>query len=111
MPYVVALAEAAVFTLAGAIITLMSAIFFRHFLAFAWRMWLWGSIGLVTGNLVLVAVLSSFLIGIGIAGAQRTSARDLALAYLILFGPLVITTLGILLGCLYGWRRTRQLGV
>lgn len=111
MPYVFALIEASAFTLAAAALTLTSALFFRYFLGFAWRMWLWGSIGLVAGNFVLVASLFPFLAGIGIAGAPRTDARAVALTDLILYGPLLITTLGIALGCLYGWRRARQLGI
>ncbi|HWZ63360.1 MAG TPA: hypothetical protein VNX02_10090 [Steroidobacteraceae bacterium] len=110
MPYVFALVEITAFTLAAAVITLTSAIFFSYFLAFAWRMWLWGSIGFVAGSFVLVASLFPFIAGVGIAGAPRTDARTLALTGLILYGPLLITTLGIALGCLYGWRRARWLG-
>jgi hypothetical protein len=111
MPYVFALVEVTAFTLAAAVITLTSAIFFRYFLGFAWRMWLWGSIGLIAANFVLVASLFPFLAGIGIAGAPRTDARAAALTGLILYGPLLITTLGITSGCLYGWRRARRLGI
>lgn len=111
MPYVFALVEVTTFTLAAAVMTLTSAIFFRYFLGFAWRMWLWGSIGLVAANFVLVASLFPFLAGIGIAAAPPTDVRAAALMDLILYGPLLITTLGITLGCLYGWRRARRLGI
>lgn len=111
MPYVFALVEITAFTLGAAVITLSSAIFFRYFLGFAWRMWLWGSIGLVAGNFVLVASLFPLFVGVGTAGAPRTDVRTLALTDLILYGPLLITTLGITLGCLYGWRRARRLGI
>jgi hypothetical protein len=110
MLYFLALAEAAIFTLAGAVTTLTTAIFFRHFLAFAWRMWLWGSIGFIVGGLLFLAVLTPFFMGgVGIAGAPHTSARDIAITDVVLFGPLGITTLAILFGCWYGWRRARRL--
>jgi hypothetical protein len=111
VPYIFALVEVATFTLAAAVFTLTCAFFFHYFLAFAWRMWLWGSIGLIVTNLVLVASLFPLFVGVGIAGAPRTSARDFALTELILYAPLLVTTLGIVLGCSYGWRRARRLGV
>jgi hypothetical protein len=114
LPYIIAMAEAAVFTVAGAIVTLTSvfASSWRARLAFAWRMWLWGTIGFIVGNVALMAALSPFLIGIGISGgAPRSfSLRDFVLDQLVTFGPLLMTTVGILLGCWYGWRRARRLG-
>jgi hypothetical protein len=111
MAYILTLSEVALFTLIGAAITLASALraSLRFFFAFAWRLWLWGTIGLIVGNLALFGALSPFLVGIGIAGGSAVpiSARDFLLTQLILFGPLLVTSLGILIGCLYGWRRAQ----
>jgi hypothetical protein len=115
LTWVIAFLEAAIFTLAGIAITLTSAVFFRHFLAFAWRMWLWGSVALIAGNFVLGVTLFPLVV-LGIAGGppRPHSVSYVIVTAMIVFGPLVITTLGILLGCVFGWREARdraQLGV
>jgi hypothetical protein len=112
VPYAFALFEAVVFILVGATVTLSTAFLsaFRHLLAFAWRMWLWGSIGLIIGNVVVLALQLYFLSGIGIAGGppRHTDLSNLFLTGLVLFGPLLFSSLGIILGCLYGWRLARR---
>ncbi len=119
MPYMLDLLEAVAFTLAGAVATLITALVtpFRGFLAFAWRMWFWGTVGLLAGTLLPLVVFFPCLLGVGITGAPsgHTDVSTLILTDVILFGPLVLSTLGILLGCLYGWqgaqRRIARLGV
>ena len=112
MPYAFAFLEAVVFTIAGAAATL-TAVFLsplRHLLAFAWRIWLWGSVGFVIANSLLLAVLFPFLSGIGIAGgaSRHTDVPGFALGSLVLFGPLLFSSTGVILGSWYGWRLARR---
>ena len=110
MPYAVALFEAVVFTFAGAAATL-AAVFFallRPFFAFAWRMWLWGSIGFVVANLVLLAILFPSLGAPATPIPRHTDVWDSVLLGLVLFGPLLFSSAGVILGCWYGWRRARS---
>ena len=119
MPYVLALLEAVVFTVAGVVATLATAFYspMRGLLAFAWRMWLWGSVGFVIGNAILLAILFPFFSGIGIARGAPPHPDVLGFVFLglALFGPVLFSSAGVILGCLYGWRlarrRTPQLGV
>ena len=112
MAYVFAFGEAVVFALLGVVVTLTTLLmaFFRHFAGFAWRLWLWGSIGCVVGNLALLAILSTFLVGIGIAGGPppHPDLFGYVLSALIFVGPLLVSTLGIALGCWFGWRLARR---
>lgn len=113
MPYVFALLEAVVFTMAGAAATLTTAFFspFKYLLAFAWRMWLWGSVGFVIANVILLAILFHFFSGIGIAGGAPPQHPDVlgsVLLGLVLFGPLLFSTAGVILGSWYGWRLARR---
>ncbi len=119
MPYVLALLEAVVFTVAGSIATLTTAFYspLRDLRGFAWRIWLWGSVGFVIGNALLLAILFPFLNGIGIAGGapSHPDVLGFVLLGLVLFGPVLFSSAGVILGCLYGWRlarrRTPRLGV
>ena len=112
MPYVFALLEAVVFTMAGAAATLTAAFFspFKHLLAFAWRMWLWGSIGFIIANVILLAILFPFISGIGIAGGAPRHPDLLGFVELglVLFGPLLFSSAGVILGSWYGWRLARR---
>jgi hypothetical protein len=113
MTYALALFEIALFMLFGAAVTLAATFVtsFRYFFGFAWRMWLWGTIGLLLGNLTLFGALSPFVVSVGIAGVPAGHVRfqDILLFQALLFGPILVTSLGIFLGCLYGWRRARRL--
>jgi hypothetical protein len=112
VPYVLALVEAVLFTLAGAAATLATTSYspLKPFFAFAWRMWLWGSIGFILANAVLLAILFHFLSGAGIAGGapRHTDVLGFVLLALVLFGPVLFSTLGIVLGSFYGWLLARR---
>jgi len=119
VPYAFALLAAVIFTLAGAVATLATAFFspLRNLLGFAWRMWLWGSVGFIIGNVVLLAILFPFLSNVGIAGGapRHPDVLGFILLGLTLLGPLLFSSVGVILGCLYGWllarRRMAQPGV
>jgi hypothetical protein len=112
VPYAFALLEAVVFTMAGVLATLTAVFFspFKHVLAFAWRMWLWGSLGFIIANLVLLAILFHFLSGIGIAGGapQHNDVLGFVLLGLVTFGPLLFSSAGVILGSWYGWRLAQR---
>jgi hypothetical protein len=112
VPNAVALFEALVFTFAGAAATLVTVLYspWRNLLAYAWRMWLWGSIGFIAANALLLAILSPFLSGTGIAGgpSKHQSVLDFVLLGLVLFGPLVFSSAGVILGCVLGWHLARR---
>ena len=112
MPYAFALLEAVIFTVAGAVATLATAFFspLRGLLAFAWRMWLWGSVGFIVGNVVFLAILFPFLGNVGIAGGapRHPDVLGSVLVGLTLLGPLLLSSVGVILGCLYGWRLARR---
>ena len=112
MPYAFALFEAAAFIFVGAAATLATAFLsaYRHLLGFAWRMWLWGCVGLIIGFVMLFALQAYFLTGIGIAGGspRHVDLFTLFITGLVLYGPLLFSSLGIILGSLYGWRLARR---
>ena len=112
MRYAFALLEAVIFSVAGAVATLATAFFspLRDLLAFAWRMWLWGSLGFIIGNVVLRAILFPFLTNVGIAGGapRYPVVRGFVLPGLTLLAPLLFSSVGVILGCLYGWRLARR---
>jgi len=73
-------------------------------------MWFLGSVGFVIGNAVLLAILFPFVSGIGIAGGAtpHTDVLGFVLLGLALFGPVLFSSAGVILGCLYGWRLARR---
>jgi hypothetical protein len=113
LPYFVALAGFLAFTLAGAFTTLAAWWFapLRALLAFAWRIWLWGSIGFVAANIALFAILFPFLSGLGISGGSpsHTDWVALSLGVLVVLGPPLASASGVILGaalgCYLAWRR------
>lgn len=112
MTYVFAFGGAAILAMLGVLVALTTLVtaFLRHFSGSAWRLWLWGSIGCSVGNVLLLAILSQFLIGIGIAGGPppHTGLGGYVLSGLILFGPLLVSAAGIGVGCWFGARLSRR---
>src|SRR5207245_405441 len=96
----------------GAVAALATAFFspLRGLLDFAWRMWLWGSVGFIIGNVVLLAILFPFLSNVGIVGGapRHPDVLGSVLLGLTLLGPLLFSSVGVILGCLYGWRLARR---
>jgi NADH:ubiquinone oxidoreductase subunit 6 (subunit J) len=95
-------------TLIGAAGTLSTFLFtgLRVLRSYAWRMWLWGSLGLIVANLALIAILVPIF---GRTGVPHGSVpfgdnRTEALTDLLVFGPLVASTIGLLAGTGLGFR-------
>jgi hypothetical protein len=116
-PYVIALFEAVIFTVAGAAATLSTAFLspYRHLLRFAWRIWLWGSIGLFIANLALLAALvplANFAVepahGNLAVAPRHSKLFDYVFMGLVLVGPMLFSSAGVILGCWYGWRIARR---
>ena len=114
MTHVFAFAEAAILAMLAFLAALTALVIasLRHFSGSAWRLWLWGSIGCTVTNLLLLAVLSQFLIGIGIASGPppHTDLGGYVLSALLLFGPLLASAAGIGVGCWFGARLSRRRG-
>ena len=112
MTYVFAFAGAAIFAMLGMLVALTALViaFLRRFLGSAWRLWLWASIGCTVGNLLLLAILSQVLIGIGIAGGPppHTDLSGYVLSVLVLLGPLLVSALGMWAGWWFGARLSRR---
>ena len=112
MTYVFAFAGAAILAMLGFLAALTALVIasLRGFLGSAWRLWLWGGIGCTVGNLLLLAILSQFLIGIGIAGGPppHTDLSGHVLSGVVLLGPLLVSALGIWVGCWFGARLSRR---
>jgi hypothetical protein len=106
MPYAFALVGFALFFALGAIGTASSFLFasLRAFQPYAWRAWLWGSVGFLVTNALLLAVIAYPLMHVGIAGSPggRTDVLGMILGAAVVFGPLVASVLGILIGVLAG---------
>ena len=113
MPYAVALAGFALFFGLGAIGTASSFLFasLRGLRPYAWRAWLWGSLGFLAMNALLLAIIAYSLMHIGIAGSPggRTDVLGVILGEAVVYGPLVASAsgifLGVLAGCYFGRRK------
>jgi len=106
MPYAFALAGFALFFALGAIGTASSFLFasLRGLRPYAWRAWLWGSIGFLVTNALLLAIIVYSLMHVGIAGNSdsRTEVLGVIIAATVVFGPSVASGLGIIIGVLAG---------
>jgi hypothetical protein len=106
MPYTFALAGFAFFFVLGAIGTASSFLFasLHDLRPYVWRAWLWGSIGFLVTNALLLAIIVYSLMHVGIAGNSdgRTEALGMIIGAAVAFGPLVASASGILLGVLVG---------
>ena len=111
-PYFIALLEAVVFSVLGAAATLGATFLlqYRRFLTLAWRMWLWGTVGLIICNVALL-VLFFYLASLGgiAGGTLRPLDPGHFLIYVLIgFGPPIFSGLGAILGCMYGWRLAKR---
>jgi hypothetical protein len=106
MPYTFALAGFALFFALSAIATASSFLFasFRRLRPYAWRVWLWGSVGFLVTNAVLLVILAYSLMHVGIAGNSdsRTEVLGMVLGAAVVFGPSAASALGIIMGALIG---------
>jgi hypothetical protein len=106
MPYAFALAGFALFFALGAIGTASSFLFasLRGLQPYAWRAWLWGSIGFLVVNALLLAIVAYPLMHVGIAGnpGGRTDVLGMILGAAVVFGPMAASALGIIIGALVG---------
>jgi hypothetical protein len=113
MPYAFALAGFALLFALGAIGTASSFLFasLRGLQPYAWRAWLWGSIGFLVANALLLAIIAYPLMHVGIVGnpGGRTDVLGMILGAAVVFGPMAASALGItigaLVGCYFGKRK------
>jgi hypothetical protein len=112
MPYAFALTGFAIFFALGVIGTASSFIFasLRGLRPYAWRAWLWGSIGFLITNGFLLAIIAYCLMHVGIASNsdRRTVVLGMILGAAVAYGPLATSAFGIILGVLVGWHFGRR---
>jgi hypothetical protein len=117
MPYAFALAGFALFFTLGAISTASSFLFaaLRSLRPYAWRAWLWGSIGFLVTNAVLVAIVAYPLTHVGMASNSdsRTEVLGMILVAAVVYGPSAASAsgiiIGILVGCHFGKRKVTEI--
>ncbi len=106
MPYDFALIGFALFFALGAIGTASSFLLasLRNLRPYAWRAWLWGSIGFLAVNAILFAVIVFSLMHVGIAGNSdsRTEVLGMIIGAAVVYGPSAASALGIIMGVLTG---------
>jgi hypothetical protein len=113
MPYDSALAGFALFFALGAIGTASSFLLasLRSFRPYAWRAWLWGSVGFLAANAILFAIIAYSLMHVGVAGNsdRRTEGLGMIIGATVVYGPSAASALGIvigtLIGCYFGKRK------
>src|SRR3981189_3442414 len=95
VPYVVVIAGFAILFVLAALTTastfVLSAL--RWLRPFAWRVWLWGSIGFGVSNALLGALLYRALTQVSISGVESPHRRvsDVLIDVAVDFGPLVVS--------------------
>jgi hypothetical protein len=106
MPYAFALVGFALFFALGAIGTASSFLFasLRAFQPYAWRAWLWGSIGFLAANAILFATIAYSLTHVGLAGNSdsRTDVLGTIIGAAVVYGTSAASALGIIIGILAG---------
>jgi hypothetical protein len=106
MAYLLALAGFALFFALGAIGTASSFLFssLRRLRPYAWRAWLWGSIGFLVVNVLFFAIIAYPLTHMGIAGSRAgsTNIPDIIFGAAVAFGPLLASTFGVVVGVFAG---------
>jgi hypothetical protein len=95
-------------TFAGGVGTLATLLFrgLRPLRPYAWRMWLWGTVGLVVANMALFAILVPILSRVGAAhgSAPLGDTRTVVTTNLVIVGPLLASLVGVLAGTGLGIR-------
>jgi hypothetical protein len=106
VPYVIMIAEFAIFLVLGALVTASSFVSSKlgWFRPYAWRIWLWGSIGFVVSNALLFALLYRALTHISVSGVESPHRKvsDLLIDVAIDFGPVVVSAVGVVGGSVVG---------
>jgi hypothetical protein len=116
VPYVVVIAGFAIFLILGALTTASSFIFstLGWLRPYAWRVWLWGSVGFVVSNAFLFALLYRALTHISVSGVESSHrvVGDTVIDVAIDFGPLVVSAVGVVggsaLGFYLAWRKASR---
>ena len=115
MPYFVILLGFALFSVAAALGTLLAWIWrpLQPLFPFAWRAWLWSTVGFVAANAALLAVLWLILV-MGDHAASMSlmqKAAGILGALTAVLGPFIASAVGLgagfLLGCFLAWRAVR----
>ena len=72
----------------------------RRLLSYVWRIWLWGGIGFVVANMLLVAILYVPLTHLAVSGSAKPSHEivDIIVGVAVLLGPFVASVFGLLVG-------------
>ena len=110
MPYFFVIPGFILFTVAAALGTALARFYrpLRSLFPFAWRAWLWGTVGFVIANALLIGAIA-LLLGSEISLAQQYSevVGWVTLAGMVA-GPFVASgagvLIGVLFGCYLGWR-------
>ena len=106
MPYDLALTGFAVFSVLGAIGTASSFLVasLRSLRPYAWRAWLWGSVGFLVANAILFAIIAYSLMHVGVAGNSdsRTESLGMIIGATVVYGPSAASALGVIVGVLTG---------
>jgi hypothetical protein len=107
MPYFFVAAAFAAFFLAMGIASLIVLAFrsLRHLLSFAWRIWLWSSLGFVAANALLIAAVRFGILPLLDATTSppwlRNSVGILG-GLTIVLGPFIASAVGVGVGSLLG---------
>jgi hypothetical protein len=113
VPYVFVIAGFAIFFVFGTVTTASSFVFssLRWLWPYAWRVWLWGSIGFIASNTFLAALLYRVLTHISVSGVATPNRDtvDVLVDVAVDVGPLVVSAVGIVGGSVLGlylaWRK------
>jgi hypothetical protein len=116
MPYFFIAAAFLMFTVLGIGAALVSRLWtpLRPIFPYAWRSWLWGSIGFVLANIALAGIgwIAIQQSGKVEAVAAYRQAAGFAAAVTLLLGPFVASaagaSAGIAFGCFLAFRQTRR---
>jgi hypothetical protein len=116
MPYFFALATVSVFMLTCAIATVatLTVATWRYLFPLIWRVWVWGIVGFAAAHALIIFLMMLLVpVGVGIAGGppSHTDSRTNFLGALVLYGPMLASIVGPLVGTLCGWYLARRASV